>query len=110
MKSQRKNIARLTGSKIAKIGLVQVWKAAIFSKLTVEKISDRAFTRSIPNRSRGFEEDIQTVPRLEERRTQTGGTLSGGEQQMLAIGQALITNPKDSAGRAVPWSGPSDRI
>ncbi|MFX7763871.1 ATP-binding cassette domain-containing protein, partial [Acinetobacter baumannii] len=45
----------------------------------------------------GFAEDLDKVfalfPRLKERRDQRGGTLSGGEQQMLAIGRALMTNP-----------------
>lgn len=92
-----KNIARLTGSKIAKMGLVQVLEGRhIFSKLTVEEnLLTGAFTRSD---SKQVREDLKKIykrfPRLEERRTQTGGTLSGGEQQMLAIGQALIANPK----------------
>ena len=41
-----------------------------------------------------FERIFQRLPRLKERRKQVAGTLSGGEQQMLAIGRALMSNPK----------------
>ncbi|MCI6956026.1 MAG: ABC transporter ATP-binding protein [Candidatus Faecousia sp.] len=92
-----KEITGLKGNKIAKMGLVQVLEGRhVFSKLTVEEnLLIGAFTRKD---SRKIREDLKNVyhrfPRLEERRLQSGGTLSGGEQQMLAIGQALIANPK----------------
>lgn len=92
-----KEITGLKGNKIAKMGLVQVLEGRhVFSKLTVEEnLMIGAFTRKD---SRQIREDLKKVyqrfPRLEERRLQSGGTLSGGEQQMLAIGQALIANPK----------------
>lgn len=92
-----KEITGLEGNKIAKMGLVQVLEGRhVFSKLTVEEnLMIGAFTRKD---SRQIREDLKKVyqrfPRLEERRLQSGGTLSGGEQQMLAIGQALIANPK----------------
>jgi len=92
-----KDIAGLKGNRIAKMGLVQVLEGRhVFSKLTVEEnLMLGAFTRKD---TRKIQEDLKNVyrrfPRLEERRTQSGGTLSGGEQQMLAIGQALIANPK----------------
>ena len=44
--------------------------------------------------TRGIERAFKLFPRLEERKNQLGGTLSGGEQQMLAIGRALMTEPK----------------
>jgi branched-chain amino acid transport system ATP-binding protein len=51
-----------------------------------------------PNQMEFFEQDVHRVfelfPRLQERRNQRGGTLSGGEQQMLAIGRALMSRPK----------------
>ena len=66
----------------------------IFSRLTVmENLLMGAFTRRT-----GIDEDVERVmtlfPRLRERRDQQGGTLSGGEQQMLAIGRALMSQPR----------------
>ena len=53
---------------------------------------------AVPTNGAHFEEDVQRVftlfPRLEERQSQRGGTLSGGEQQMLCIGRALMARPK----------------
>ena len=68
----------------------------IFGRLTVmENLEMGAFCRTDPQ---GIREDMQRVfdlfPRLEERRKQLGGTLSGGEQQMLAMGRALMANPR----------------
>ena len=66
----------------------------IFNRLTVlENLEMGAFTR----RDAGVREDMDRVfsifPRLQERRAQVAGTLSGGEQQMLAIGRALMARP-----------------
>ena len=66
----------------------------IFNRLTVlENLEMGAYTRN----DRGVTEDMErifvTFPRLKERRTQVAGTLSGGEQQMLAIGRALMSRP-----------------
>lgn len=68
----------------------------IFARLTVaENLEMGAYSRS--NRSETTD-DLERVftlfPRLKERRTQTGGTLSGGEQQMLATGRALMARPR----------------
>lgn len=68
----------------------------IFPKLTVaENLEMGAYSR--PNNTE-FASDLDRVfglfPRLKERRTQYGGTLSGGEQQMLAIGRALMAHPR----------------
>jgi branched-chain amino acid transport system ATP-binding protein len=68
----------------------------IFGRLTVqENLEMGAFCRTD---AAGIHEDMQRVfdlfPRLEERRQQVGGTLSGGEQQMLAIGRALMAHPR----------------
>jgi len=68
----------------------------IFARLTVaENLEMGAYSRS--NRSE-MANDLERVftlfPRLKERRTQTGGTLSGGEQQMLATGRALMARPR----------------
>ncbi len=68
----------------------------IFSKLTVQaNLELGAYTR---NDKAGISEDLEKVfhlfPRLAERRTQVAGTLSGGEQQMLAMGRAMMSRPR----------------
>jgi len=68
----------------------------IFAKLTVaENLDMGAYSR---NDREGIAEDLERVfelfPRLKERRSQVGGTLSGGEQQMLATARALMTRPR----------------
>ena len=77
-------------------GLVMVPEGrGIFAQLTVqENLSMGAFTRDDGGISRDLERQYEIFPRLRERRTQTAGTLSGGEQQMLAIGRALMARPK----------------
>ncbi len=92
-----KPIQKMKGHRVAGLGLVQVLEGRhIFSKLTVEEnLMTGAYLRKD---SAGVKKDLDDVyqlfPRLLERRTQFGGTLSGGEQQMLAIGRALINRPK----------------
>ena len=68
----------------------------IFSKMTVkENLEMGAFQRAKgPELSADFERVYTLFPRLKERLGQNGGTLSGGEQQMLAIGRALMARPK----------------
>jgi len=68
----------------------------VFARLTVaENLDMGAFSRTDKD---GIQEDLERVynlfPRLKERRTQVSGTLSGGEQQMLATGRALMASPK----------------
>jgi len=77
-------------------GLVMVPEGrGIFAQLSVqENLAMGAFTRSDAGVARDMERQYETFPRLKERRTQTAGTLSGGEQQMLAIGRALMAHPK----------------
>lgn len=89
----------ITGVKaheIVKLGISQVPEGrCIFTEMTVmENLDMGAFTRKDKD---GIKEDLAQVfkrfPRLEERRDQLAGTLSGGEQQMLAMGRALMSRP-----------------
>jgi branched-chain amino acid transport system ATP-binding protein len=92
-----KNLAGLAPHKILRLGLAQVPEGrGIFLNLTVDENLDLgAFART--NR-KDVEADRERVfawfPRLKERLDQRGGTLSGGEQQMLAIGRALLARPR----------------
>ncbi len=66
----------------------------IFSRLTVfENLQMGAFTRTSHEAQEDVERVYQLFPRLRERATQLGGSLSGGEQQMLAVGRALMSRP-----------------
>jgi branched-chain amino acid transport system ATP-binding protein len=82
---------------IVKMGVVHVPEGRqIFAPLTVKENLDMgAFTRSDP---KGIKESLERVyqsfPRLKERLNQLGGTLSGGEQQMLAMGRGLMSEPE----------------
>jgi branched-chain amino acid transport system ATP-binding protein len=92
-----KDLASLAAHEIVAQGVVQVPEGRrIFGRLTVsENLVMGAFTRSDRPRIAGDLERVFTLfPRLQERRTQVAGTLSGGEQQMLAIGRALMSQPK----------------
>jgi branched-chain amino acid transport system ATP-binding protein len=66
----------------------------VFPALTVEENMRAAMPRSAPGPVDVLEEMYEIVPRLRERRRQLAGTLSGGEQQMLAMGRALVSRPK----------------
>jgi branched-chain amino acid transport system ATP-binding protein len=81
---------------IVAMGLAQVPEGRkIFPNLTVrENLELGAFRRAGHNRARNFERMCMIFPRLRERLTQRAGTLSGGEQQMLAIGRGLMSEPK----------------
>jgi len=67
----------------------------IFSRLSVlENLQMGAYTRNSAERAEDLGRVLQLFPRLQERLKQAGGTLSGGEQQMLAIGRALMSRPR----------------
>ena len=90
------DIAGMPVHELPRKGLVMVPEGrGIFAQLTVEEnLAMGAFARSDGDIARDLERRYETFPRLKERRTQTAGTLSGGEQQMLAIGRALMARPK----------------
>ncbi len=89
-------LAHIPPHKIVEKGLAHVPEGRrIFLQMTVqENLEMGAYTQD----GKTFDEDIQVVyeqfPRLLERRKQIAGTLSGGEQQMLAMGRALMSRPK----------------
>jgi branched-chain amino acid transport system ATP-binding protein len=90
-------LTRLRPHEIVMKGVVQVPEGRrIFGRLTVrENLEMGAFTSTDSRRNTENLERVFTLfPRLQERSKQVAGTLSGGEQQMLAIGRALMTNPK----------------
>lgn len=92
-----KNINVLSAPDIVKLGMSHVPEGRrIFAQMSVmENLEMGAFTR---NDKAGINSDIEKIfnmfPRLQERKEQIAGTLSGGEQQMLAIGRGLMSRPK----------------
>jgi len=92
-----KNIEKEEPHKIVKLGISQSPEGRrIFSKLTVEE--NLKLGSNIYENGKYYLNDIKEIfelfPVLSDRKTQRGGTLSGGEQQMLAIGRALMARPK----------------
>ncbi|MDD2973252.1 MAG: ABC transporter ATP-binding protein [Lachnospiraceae bacterium] len=91
------DITRMPGHKIVYLGMAHVPEGRrVFSQLTVlQNLKMGAYTRKD---KKEIEDTLKMVyqkfPRLEERKNQTAGTLSGGEQQMLAMGRALMSHPK----------------
>lgn len=92
-----KDISSLPTEKIVESGLIQVPEGReIFPQLTVyDNLMLGAYLRKDKdNIKKDLDYVVSLFPRLEERFSQLGGTLSGGEQQMLAIGRALMSKPK----------------
>ena len=92
-----KDITKVPAHRIVSMGMAHVPEGRrVFAELSVyENLKMGAYTRSDKNE---IEESLANVykrfPRLEERKNQMAGTLSGGEQQMLAMGRALMSRPK----------------
>jgi branched-chain amino acid transport system ATP-binding protein len=92
--------------KLVREGLILVPEGrAIFANLTVrENLEMGAYARRDRPGAKDFEKVYAIFPRLKEREKQTGGTLSGGEQQMLAIGRALMSVPRSCSRTSPPWA------
>jgi branched-chain amino acid transport system ATP-binding protein len=92
-----KNIAGMAAQDIVKLSISQVPEGRrVFANMTVlENLELGAYIR---NDSKGIKEDIEKIfdrfPQLTKRRSQLAGTMSGGEQQMLAMGRALMSRPR----------------
>lgn len=89
-------LSGLRAHEIVQLGISQVPEGRrIFPRMTVrENLEMGAFTRNMADHAHGLERVFSMFPMLAERSGQLGGTLSGGEQQMLAIGRALMSGPK----------------
>jgi branched-chain amino acid transport system ATP-binding protein len=94
---ENKDISRLSTAGIVQRGITYVPEARlIFGPLTVQENLELGgyILNDDKQTKKNLEEVYHLFPRLAERRLQLGGTLSGGEQQMLAIGRGLMSNPK----------------
>ena len=90
------SLAKVPSHKIVERGLALVPEGRrIFLQMSVQENLDMgAFSRRGGNIDADMERVFEQFPRLKERRKQVAGTFSGGEQQMLAMGRALMSNPK----------------
>ena len=90
------SLAGKKASEVVRTGVVQVPEGRlVFPDLTVlENLEMGAYTRPSATLELGLSAVFQLFPRMQDRRSQLAGLLSGGEQQMLAIGRALMANPR----------------
>ena len=91
-----KDIAGTPSMRIVEAGLIQVPEGRrVFPNLSVhENLELGSYRRGRAARAKNLERVLSIFPRLKERLTQSAGTLSGGEQQMLAIGRGLMGEPR----------------
>ena len=91
-----KNLGSVPAHKIVDMGIAHVPEGRrVFLQMTVEEnLEMGAFTRPNAGVAGHLERVYEQFPRLKERRRQIAGTLSGGEQQMLAMGRGLMSDPK----------------
>ena len=91
-----KDISRMAPQEIVRLGISQSPEGRkCFSRMTVnENLDMGAYLRRDADVEKDRARVFELFPRLEERKTQKAGTMSGGEQQMLAIGRALMARPK----------------
>ena len=96
IKFQDKSLPHIPAHAIVKEGLALVPEGRrVFLQMTVqENLEMGAFTRDGKDIEGSLKQVYELFPRLEERKKQVAGTLSGGEQQMLAMGRALMSKPK----------------
>jgi len=90
------DIAGSPSMRIVEAGLIQVPEGRrVFPNLSVrDNLELGSYRRGRPARARNLERVLAIFPRLDERLAQAAGTLSGGEQQMLAIGRGLMSEPR----------------
>jgi branched-chain amino acid transport system ATP-binding protein len=91
------DLAKLSANKIVELGLSQVPEGGrIFTGMSVlENLELGAFVaQARKDRDQSMKRVFEIFPRLEERKSQRAGTLSGGERQMLAIGRAMMSKPR----------------
>ena len=91
-----KNIIGIGASKIVSLGMALCPEGRrVFQEMTVrENLEMGGYTRPAAEIPRSLEDVFKRFPRLKERERQVAGTLSGGEQQMLAMGRALMSKPR----------------
>ncbi len=91
-----KDITHMPASKVVSLGLALCPEGRrVFQQMSVrENLEMGGYTRQASEIAPSLEQVFELFPRLKERQRQVAGTLSGGEQQMLAMGRAMMSKPK----------------